>query len=221
MKVNTDGVLLGALAPILPSDRTAIDIGTGTGTIALMLAQRYSDAGIPVQLTGIDIDGPSASEATANFNASPWSDRLNSLHCSLNEFSPSGKFDLIVSNPPFFDESLKNQDARVSEARHGISLSYKDILSFAESRLTSEGRVALILPADTEKGLLREARSHSLFVSSTIRVSATSDKAPARIVVTFTRNRYSSPMEKTISIQDSGAYTPEYLHLMRDFYLFA
>lgn len=240
MKVNTDGVLLGAVAPILPSDREVLDIGTGTGTVALMLAQRYAalepgrgevlpggdcpspgQAGMPQRITGIDIDAPSAREAEANFTASPWSGSLSAVNCDLKDYSPTGKQDLIVSNPPFYDESLKNPDSRLSEARHSVSLSYREILAFAEGHLASGGRLSMVLPSDTEHALMREARSRGLFASSILRVRTTPRKAPLRIVTTFTSVRCSNPEDMVLTIQDGGEYTDEYLALMHDFYLFA
>ena len=130
MKVNTDGVLLGAVAPLKPTDRQILDIGTGTGTIALMLAQRLSqDAGeIPsgAMITGIDIDNDAAAEAGENFRESPWDGILAALHTPLSEYNPDRKFDLIVSNPPYYDASLTNPDARKAAARHTADgLSYR------------------------------------------------------------------------------------------------
>ena len=136
LKVGTDAVLLGAAMTLLPSDRTLLDVGTGTGVIALMAAQRLAvpafDGGPPpitsprglfnatplrpVSIVAIDIDGPSAAEAAANFAASPWSGMLSARHCSLQDFAPDAPLDVIFSNPPFYDESLRNPDAREAAA---------------------------------------------------------------------------------------------------------
>ncbi|MGN1232838.1 MAG: tRNA1(Val) (adenine(37)-N6)-methyltransferase, partial [Candidatus Cryptobacteroides sp.] len=156
MKVNTDGVLLGASAPLQPSDRQILDIGTGTGTIALMLAQRLGrEAGVlpsGTMITGIDIDVDAAAEAGENFLASPWNGNLKALHTPLSDYEPESRFDLIVSNPPYYDDSLTNPDARKATARHtGDGLSFRDILEFAEPRLNAGGRLCIILPADQEK----------------------------------------------------------------------
>ena len=138
MKVNTDGVLLGAATDIAPNDRYILDVGTGTGTIALMLAQRYSD--IPESaltperhICGIDIDGPSALEAAFNFNASPWAKMLEARHCPLRQYFPEHELDLIVSNPPFFDDSLLSPLERRSVARHtgGPALSFASLVDFS------------------------------------------------------------------------------------------
>ena len=122
MKVNTDGVLLGALMTIRSEDRTYLDVGTGTGTIALMAAQRLYDAGVSdARITAIDIDGPSAREAAVNFAGSPWPDMLEAKHLPLSGLSGPdvpAAFDHIFSNPPYYDLSLQAPDMRRNAARH-------------------------------------------------------------------------------------------------------
>ena len=264
MKVNTDGVLLGALMTILPEDRNLLDIGTGTGTIALMAAQRV--LGIPDQVgddgvvaenegvvTGncilggvvidaIDIDEPSVTEAASNFRNSPWSDILHAHHASLDDFaslisescvpavpdsgeSPSGscpEYDLIFSNPPYFDNALQAPEERRNAARHtATGLTYREILDFAAEHLTSTGRVAMVLPADTEHDLTRHARMSGLHLHKITRIRTVPRKAPSRIVAEFSRQLTTSPADTILTIQDGGQYTQEYLDLMHEFYLFA
>lgn len=264
MKVNTDGVLLGVLMTILPEDRNLLDIGTGTGTIALMAAQRV--LGIPDQvgydgvvigdegvvagncipggvvIDAIDIDEPSATEAASNFRNSPWSDILHAHHASLDDFaslitescahavpdsgeSPSGscpEYDLIFSNPPYFDNALQAPEERRNAARHtATGLSYREILDFAAEHLTSTGRVAMVLPADTEHDLTRHARMSGLHLHKITRIRTVPRKAPSRIVAEFSRQLTTSPADTILTIQDGGQYTQEYLDLMHEFYLFA
>ena len=228
MKVNTDGVLLGTLMTVLPSDRRLLDIGTGTGTIALMAAQRLSDcmeSMHQVSIDAIDIDHPSATEAAANFRNSPWGDSLRAHHASLDEFTASvqGKeFDLIFSNPPYFDNALNAPEQRRNAARHtSTGLSYREILDFSSSCLTENGRVAMVLPADTEHDLTRHARMSGLHLHKITRIRTVPRKAPSRIVAEFSRQLTTSPADTILTIQDGGQYTQEYLDLMREFYLFA
>ena len=249
MKVNTDGVILGASMTVLPSDRTMLDIGTGTGTIALMAAQRFLDCARndsiaacndaplilnaspeilnevkSLQIDAIDIDEASASEAAANFRNSPWNDFLNAYHYPLQEFSKSSQtsYDLIFSNPPYFEDSLTAPDERKSTARHtSDGLSYRDIFDFAKDRLTEMGRVSLVLPADQEAALTRYARMCGLHLFRILRIRTVPRKAPSRIVAEFSRKRCPEPQEELLTIQDEGKYTQEYLSLTRDFYLFA
>ena len=278
MKVNTDGVLLGALMTILPADRTLLDIGTGTGTIALMAAQRLSQCGIchadkrsiyPVFcgavrmadatmdssesegpadrlskrsislrsceagqagcrtvhsefVQTIDIDEASAEEAEANFRNSPWSEALHAYHTSLDDFACDRKYDLIFSNPPYFEDSLNAPEERRNNARHtSTGLSYREILDFASEMLTDNGRVAFVLPAETEAALCRHARMNGLHLFRIVRVRTVPRKEPSRIIAEFSRMRKDTPEDTVLTIQNEGKYTEEYLSLMRDFYLFA
>ena len=223
MKVNTDGVLLGAAMTIREGDRCLLDIGTGTGTIALMAAQRVNE---PVRIDAIDIDEPSASEAAMNFRNSPWSVSLHAHNMSLDEFAQSlpedRSYDLIFSNPPYFEDSLTAPDERKSTARHtSDGLSYRDIFEFAKNRLTEDGRVALVLPADQEAALCRYARMCGLHLFRILRVRTVPRKAPSRMIAEFSRHRCETVKEELLTIQNEGQYTQEYLSLTHDFYMFA
>ena len=228
MKVNTDGVLLGASMTILPSDRTMLDVGTGTGTIALMAAQRLSSVILNEvknpRIDAIDIDEASASEASANFINSPWNSILKAHHLPLEEFAASAEtvYDLIFSNPPYFEDSLTAPDERKSTARHtSDGLSYRDIFEFAKDRLSENGRISLVLPADQEAALTRYARMCGLYLFRILRVRTVPRKAPSRIIAEFSRTRCAELSEELLTIQDEGKYTQEYLSLTGDFYLFA
>ena len=221
MKVNTDGVLLGASMTIRPEDKRLLDIGTGTGTIALMAAQR-SCAGTRVD--AIDIDEASASEAAANFGNSPWSENMMACNMSLDEFANEthAMYDLIFSNPPYFEDSLTAPDERKSTARHtSDGLSYRDIFDFASERLVPSGRVSLVLPADQERELCRYARMSGFHLFRILRVRTVPRKAPTRIIAEFARERCDLPSDSILTIQNEGKYTQEYLSLTHNFYLFA
>ena len=221
MKVNTDGVLLGAAMMITPQDGRMLDIGTGTGTIALMAAQR---SGGSAQIDAIDIDEPSVTEAAMNFRQSPWADKLRAYNLPLDQFAAetSEKYDLIFSNPPYFEDSLTAPDERKSTARHtSDGLSYRDIFEFAKERLTEEGRVSFVLPADQEAALCRYGRMCGLHLFRILRIRTVPRKAPSRIIAEFSRNRVEAPEDTVLIIQNEGQYTQEYLSLTKDFYLFA
>ena len=221
MKVNTDGVLLGASMTIRPEDKRFLDIGTGTGTIALMAAQRScADA----KVDAIDIDEPSASEAAANFANSPWSENMQAFNMSLDEFAKDthAMYDLIFSNPPYFEDSLTAPDERKSTARHtSDGLSYRDIFDFASERLVQSGRVSMVLPADQERELCRYARMSGFLLFRILRVRTVPRKAPTRIIAEFARERCDLPSDSILTIQNEGKYTQEYLSLTHNFYLFA
>ena len=228
MKVNTDGVLLGAVMTVLPEDRRLLDIGTGTGTIALMAAQRLSDAAGcstgELHVDAIDIDEASAEEAAANFLRSPWDAILFSHNCSLERFAEDerGKYDLIFSNPPYFDNALQAPEERRNAARHtATGLSYRQILEYAANALSQRGRVAMVLPAATETDLLRHARMNGLHLQKITRIRTVPRKSPIRIIAEFSRDRLQSPTDTVLTIQNEGHYTQEYLSLTKEFYLFA
>lgn len=231
MKVNTDGVLLGAAMTLHHSDTAMLDVGTGTGTIALMAAQRVAELwesssdDTPVRIDAIDIDEPSASEAAMNFAASPWKGMLRAYNLPLNEFAGSescSRYDLIFSNPPYFEDSLTAPDERKSTARHtSDGLSYRDIFDFAAEHLSDDGRVSLVLPADQEHALTRYARMCGFHLFKIMRVRTVPRKAPSRIIAEFSRLRCEAPEETLLTIQNEGQYTEEYLSLTHDFYLFA
>lgn len=142
MKVGTDGVLLGAWVSVRPSDRRILDIGSGTGLIALMMAQRVPGA----RITGVDVED--ISQARENADASPWGGRVAFVQCPVQEFAPQGKFDLVVSNPPFFVDSLTCPDAGRTTARHAVRLPFGDLRDAVVRLLSDEGRFAVVLPAD-------------------------------------------------------------------------
>lgn len=201
MKVNTDGVLLGAVVPVCGTDCRVLDIGTGTGVIALMLAQRLtadteqSSRMRPLRILGIDIDPDAAAEAADNFASSEWAEALTSEEISLEslevrlEGTASEAFDIIVSNPPYYDSSLTNPDGKKAVARHTNlpqgSLSYREVMEFAARHLSETGRLSVVLPSDQEFAALRYARMCGLHLSHLLRVRTVERKQPKRFISTF------------------------------------
>ena len=194
-----------------------------------MAAQRLADvqghSAYP-QISAIDIDEPSATEAALNFAASPWSNSLQAYNLSLDQYADTlaedARFDLIFSNPPYFEDSLTAPDQRKSTARHtSDGLSYRDIFDFAAKRLSENGRVAFVLPSDQELQLCRYARMSGLHLFRMTKVRTVPRKAPSRMIAEFSRERCDAPQEDIITIQNEGKYTSEYLSLVKEFYLFA
>lgn len=212
LRVGTDAVLLGASVSLPKICRNALDIGTGTGIIALMIAQRSPSTFV----TGIDIDGPSVEEASFNFKASPWAERLVSLKEDLRSYEPEDKFDLIFSNPPFYDASLKNPDERLATARHTESLGPRDIFAFASRWLSPEGQVSIIIPSDSLKAWLRLASSFGLLPRRIIHVKTTERKVPKREIIEFGRLRQTLH-EETLVLMSEGEKSPEYRALLTEF----
>ena len=228
LKVGTDAVLLGAAMTLRPEDKTLLDIGTGTGVIALMVAQRLLGGTLwgetphqkeaKTHVFAIDIDGPSAEEAAENFADSPWASALTAIHTSLADFRPDRKFDCIFSNPPFYDNSLTNSDAREATARHTESLSYREIFAFSAEWLQPDGHLSLILPADQEVAIIRTAASFGLYPFRIIRVRTTIRKPVRRIILEFSRTREKAS-DESLTLQDGSARSAQYAELTREFYL--
>ena len=225
MKVGTDGTLLGAWTPVEQAQNgTILDVGTGSGLIALMLAQRCPEATI----LGIDADEAATKQAMDNFARSKWSDRLTAKHLSLQQLAQdetySASFDLIVSNPPYFVDSLKNPDATRRTARHTDSLSYAELLDCSQRLLKPDGTLALILPAEAEQTLLTLASQHELFPYIVTHVHTRAHKPAKRILLalSYKPNRsYMSYRTNELILQDENG-TPRsaaYQSLCKDFYL--
>lgn len=238
-KVGTDGVLLGAATDLsFLQEARILDIGTGTGLIALMLAQRLEQMQKKAEITAIEIDPAAADRASRNFGASPWSGMLQCLPVSLECYADNlyrdpgidvesssgapgtaGRFDLIVSNPPFYDNYLQSPDSARATARSTGSLSYREIITFASDFLTPEGRLALILPKDEQQRLVRFAASFGLFPLSILSIRTTVAKTAKRIIAEFSRTKGKTAV-RTLTMQEAdGSFTDEYLALTADFYL--
>lgn len=216
MKVGTDGVLLGAWVSLRPTDRRILDIGTGTGLIALMLAQRAPEAAI----TGVDI-APVA-EARRNADASPWGERLRFEQLPVQRLE-AAPFDLIVSNPPFFVESLQCPDAGRTLARHAVELPFDELRDAVLRLLAPEGRFALVLPVTEAERLLELCREGLRLVRRT-EVRTTPRRAPKRVLLELQRAEAAAGVAAelrtlTVGTGEHETYTEEYRALTRDFYL--
>lgn len=218
MKVGTDGVLLGAWAEVLPGDRRLLDIGTGTGLIALMLAQRTTEG----QIVGVDVDD--VSQARQNAAASPWAARIAFEQCPVQTYRPWERFDLIVANPPYFVDSLTCPDAGRTTARHAVSLSFEELRDAVVRLLAPGGRFAVVLPS-AEGEQFRTLCEELLHLRRLTHVRTTPHRAPKRVLMEFAladaQHPVSAPNPDVLTI-GTGAheeYTPEYRLLTRDFYL--
>ena len=214
MKVGTDGVLLGAWVSI-DGAKTILDVGAGTGLVSLMLAQRAPNA----QITAVEIDGEAAIQATQNVDASPWADRIHVVHSDFKLWQPSHQFDLIVSNPPYFNESLTSPDIQRNLARHNQSLSYKELIGAAAKLLTNEGSLAVIIPSDVSTLLVEIAAEYQLFPHIILDVLTKPGANPKRNIIVFKKS-VKQIDHPTITIDLSRhCYSDEFAALLRPFYL--
>lgn len=216
MKINTDGVLLGALATAEKPDRI-LDIGTGTGVITLMLAQRFSTS----LIDGIEIDMEAAGTAKRNFNHSPFAQRLSCYELALSEFVPVGSYDLIVSNPPYFLNSLKNPDERKSVARHTDWTFFKLLLESAKDWLSENGSLQLVLPPVLADELVNVAKNQfHLRRQWQVDIYSFQGDAPVRRIVAIGKGTVADEENREFVIYErKGIYSKAYRTLLKDFFL--
>jgi len=258
MKVNTDGVLLGAWLRIPQDAVNVLDIGTGTGVISLIIAQRLSNVYSPTNIRNtegknssifieaIDIDMPSVDEANYNFSQSPWAEHLRASKISLQDFlnvksvrdglPPEEyleKYDLIVSNPPYFIDSLKAPSARRSSSRHNHELPYEVIIEASVTLLNKDGVLAIVLPAEEgEKFISLSSKSvetnsacekaTTLHLARRCRVKTLAWKKEKRYLLEFVKSeRRPAHVEEILIMQEKGGleYTEQYKNLTKEFYL--
>ena len=218
MKIGTDGVLLGAWTPIEHNPISILDIGTGTGIIALMLAQRTNAE----QIDALEIDESAYEQAVDNFENSSWSDRLFCFHAGLDEFieEPEDEYDLIVSNPPFYAEDYKTDNEQRDLARFQDALPFEDLLEAADLLLSENGIFALILPYKEESKFVDLAKEFELFPIKITRVKGTPTTEIKRSLLAFSRNKPAQILADELVIETARhLYTPEYIALTKDFYL--
>jgi tRNA1Val (adenine37-N6)-methyltransferase len=215
MKVGTDGVLLGAWTDV-DGIASVLDIGTGSGLIALMLAQRSSAA-----IDAIEIEEKAFSQARENIAESIFKERISVFHTSLQEFHPQRCYDLIVSNPPYFSQSLKNPQEEKTLARHSDTLSQEDLLSFAAQHLSKDGRLSVIFPVEEGLSFIKKAKELSLPCRRLTRVIPREGAEAKRLLIELSRNGDVSCETSDIQIETGirHHYSDEYRQLTQDFYL--
>ncbi len=215
MKVGTDGVLIGAWTTVENSDRRLLDIGSGTGLIALMLAQR-SDAVVDA----VEIDSDSAAQAAENIAMSPWSQRVNIHNVDITNFNQSNRYDLIVSNPPFFSNSLLPPDKSRTTARHTTSLTFESLIASIERLLSPSGHFALILPTNESEEFEKLSKGH-LYLWRKCLVKSRVESDCKRVMYEYRLWQADNIEQTELAIREahSNEYTTEYRNLTADFYL--
>lgn len=220
MKIGTDAVLLGAWCSVYHEVETILDIGTGTGIIALQLAQR-SDANT---IDAVEIDALAFEQATNNFEQSNWSDRLYCYHTSFADFvkeisSENETYDLIITNPPFYSDTFETQNDSRNKARFTSSLSFKSLIEGVSKLLSKKGTFSVIIPFKEEPSFIALALSNQLYLQKACRVRGTIHTNIKRSLLEFSfEESETSYTELTIEYK-RHVYTEEYIYLTKDFYL--
>jgi len=215
MKVGTDGVLLGAWASTLNISR-ALDIGTGTGLIALMLAQRCAAV-----IDAVEIDEHACEQARENIARSPWADRIHLHACYIQQFADNktGGYDLIVANPPYFRNALLSPEKSRSMARHDRNLSFEELLHAASGLLKAHGRFAVVIPAAEKEHFTGLAWPEGLYPSRFLLVRPAPGKPFTRCLAEFSPDRNTACTVSELGIKNQSGYSTDYISLTKEFYL--
>lgn len=213
MKVGIDAVLLGAWTPIAKISNI-LDIGTGTGILALMMAQRTI-----AKVDAIEIDNNAFLQAQENIQDSCFHDRIQCYHSSIQEFQTQKNYDLIISNPPYFEDSLKSDNKPRNTARHNDNLSLSDLFSKAKHLLSPKGYLAIILPHSSLPKIKTTAKEHKLYLSHITEVKGREHKSPNRVLVCLQKEEKETDTEALTIYATEGRYTTRFQKMTKDFYL--
>lgn len=215
MKVGTDGVLLGTWADT-ENCRTILDVGSGSGLITLIAAQRSQ-----AEIDAVEIDPDAYMQSVDNINASPWKDRINIIHASFSDYTEQTdkKYDLIISNPPYFSGSLLPPDSKRRSARHDIHLPLSDLISGCRHLLNDHGRTALILPITAEAELLESIDQNELYVQRATRVRPTPASDPKRLLIEFGKDKTDLTENELVIEIARHRYSDAFKALTDEFYL--
>jgi len=215
MKINTDGVLLGALAGTAEYS-TILDIGTGTGVIALMLAQRFADA----RIDAVEIDESAAITAEINFKNSPFADRLRLFPIDIEGFfadHPDKKYDLIVSNPPFYINSLQSPGAKKNLAKHAGEGFFEGLIKGISKHLTENGTCWLVLPIDTAELVKTLAKQYQLHLQKVVSIHSFESDEAHREILALGFNTSQSEEEKLVIYDEPKVYSRQYQEVLKNF----
>lgn len=213
MKVGTDGVLLGAWTSVESAHRI-LDIGTGTGLVALMLAQRSLAA-----VVALEIEEWAALQAAENVARSPWPDRIEVIREDFRLYTSDAKFDVIVSNPPYFVDGLKGPDGQRNAARHNDGLSYEPLLQGVATLLTADGLFTLVIPTDVAERVKEIAQIKGLYPSKQLFVVTKPGAAPKRTLITFGFHPQACSIDTLLTEVARHQYSDEYIALTKMYYL--
>ncbi|MEL6594286.1 MAG: methyltransferase [Bacteroidota bacterium] len=214
MKVSTDGILLGAWAPDLPNGRV-LDIGTGTGLLALMYAQRNP----MVEIDALEIEISAAEQARENFATTSWNARIHLYHEALQTFESEHRYDLILCNPPYFSTGITPSANARAVARHEQSLDFADLLEHSSRLATPGGQLAVIIPLDREVDFIQAAKEQDWKIVRRSRLQPHPNKSPHRVMLLLGRQAKPILEDALLILDEQGEYTAAFRALTGDYYL--
>ena len=218
MKIGTDAVLLGAWCPIDNNPKSILDVGAGTGILALMLAQRTNAD----QIDALEIDEEAYEQCVENFENSPWADKLFCYHAALDEFvdDPEDEYDLIISNPPFYSEDFKTADEQRDLARFQDAMPFEDLIEAADLLLSENGTFAVVIPYKEEERFIDLCAEYEFYPVKATRVKGSHKTPIVRSLLAFKRYELSVLTADELVIEiNRHEYTDDYINLTQDFYL--
>ncbi len=222
MKIGTDSVLLGAWASIETQPNSILDIGAGTGVLALMLAQRTSAVPIAIGIIdAIEIDNDAYEQCVENFEQSPWSDRLFCYHTSLEEFVEEieVQYDLIISNPPFYNDTFKSDNEQRDLARFTDAMPFRHLIESVSKLLSEDGLFSIVIPFSEENDFIVLASKEHLFPNRILRVKGSPSTDIKRSLIEFSFIEMEADVSELIIETKRHHYTEAYVNLTKDFYL--
>ena len=216
MKVGTDGVLLGTWAPFCPAGAVIVDAGAGCGVVSLLMAERNPDA----HVVGVEIDAAAAADCRENFAASPWARRMTVAESALENWKPDCKIDLVISNPPFFTETLRSPDGRRASSRHCGTMSPLTVIDFAARWLNAGGKLAMITACGNRRDVLFHGELCGLHLHALTHVCPREGTPEKRLLWLWGRAPASEYTETSLCLRDAvGNWSDDYISLVGDFYL--
>jgi tRNA1Val (adenine37-N6)-methyltransferase len=216
MKVTTDGCLFGAMvANEYKGAKEVLDIGTGTGLLSLMLAQTSNAI-----ITAIEIDEATCQQAQENFNASPWATRLTAIRTDAKTFAPATQYDLIISNPPFFQNDLISPDEKKNAAKHDSTLTLHELIHITDNLLTADGYFAVLLPYHRVDEFINMAKDAGLYLHKKIIAKQTAAHHFFRGILFFSKKENAVEGVEIVIKQESGNYSNDFIGFLKDYYLY-
>jgi tRNA1Val (adenine37-N6)-methyltransferase len=220
MKVSTDSCLFGAwlskkIIPSLPDISQVLDIGSGTGLLMLMMAQEHA-----FHIDGIELDEAAYRQALSNIESTPWKDRLQLFHGNVNMFEFSRSYDLVISNPPFYEHDLLPNSKEKASAMHATTLTFEDLLKAVDENLSPGGFCAFLIPYRRLDHFAHLAISKGFYLHNVVHVRHQTDHDMIRSMILFGRNQAETKTEILTIKEADGSYTSSFVHLLQAYYLY-